>query len=308
MENITDTLVMVEPTYFSYNAQTAVNNAFQTNLALKAEQISMNAMQEFKQMVAQLKQNGIQVIVLGSPCENTPDAVFPNNWFSTHLVNNEPTLFIYPMFSQNRQAEVQVSSLKKALLQHTDRVYQIEDFRNMADAGVALEGTGVFVFDHKSKTAFMSVSDRADKRLAKQVTDRLGYSLVCFSSHDKNNAPVYHTNVMMSIGEKLALVCLESITDESERQKVYTTLTKIGKEVIALSLDQIYHMAANVLEVKNDKNQHYLLLSTTADKALTKPQKDLIDQYCKRLCFDITTIETIGGGSVRCMLAEVFYR
>ncbi|MCF6774957.1 arginine deiminase-related protein [Thiotrichales bacterium 19X7-9] len=304
MDFIANTVVMVEPKHFAFNSQTASNNVFQHDVG--ETDLVAKATKEFKQMVSQIRAVGIDVIVLTSPKEKTPDAIFPNNWFSTHLIDDEPYLFIYPMFSANRQAEVQVALLEKALLEHTNKQYKVIDFRENSN-NTALEGTGVFVFDHAKKYAFLSLSERADITLAERVVTKLGYKLVAFTSVDQKNRAIYHTNVMMSIGDKLAFVCLEAIYSEQERAMVKSTLNKLDKVIIELNYKQMYQMAANVLELRNNQNQHFLLLSKCADNALEESQKEVIDKYCVRVPCDIPTIETVGGGSVRCMLAEIFY-
>ena len=301
---VTDTVVMVEPTFFSYNRQTAINNAFQKQIS--GIDIQAEAIKEFHRMVDKIRAHDLNVIQLPSPKANTPDAVFPNNWFSTHVIDREPYLFIYPMFSQNRRDEVQVDALQTALYRHTGKNYHIVDFREKAK-GKALEGTGVFIFDRIERTAFLSLSPRADLALAEKVTRKLGYALIYFNSNDQNNQPIYHTNVIMSIGQKLAFICSETISSKKQSAMIRQKLIDAGKKIIDLTYGQICQMAANVLELQNRKGESLLLLSEMANQALTDAQKSLIDRCCQRVPFAIPTIETVGGGSVRCMLAEVFY-
>ena len=303
--NIADTVLMVSPQHFSFNLETAPSNAFQNQLSLDTPTINEQARAEFMQVVDTLRSNGITVLLLDSPSEYTPDAVFPNNWFSTHLLNNERYLFVYPMLCENRKKEVQLQSLQTLLSDSLQVNYHVIDLRNNDNS--ILEGTGALIFYHQGKVAFMSISERADINLAKLVTDRLGYELITFTSYDQQGQPIYHTNVVMSIGEQLAFICLEAIRSIQERQKVEEKLHQIGKTIIDLTLAQVYGMAGNVLELQNKQGKHFLLLSATANKSLTNLQKKTIDQFCKRLPSDISTIETIGGGSVRCMLAEIFY-
>lgn len=301
-----NTVIMVKPTHFSFNAQTAASNSFQTNLALNDADIKTKALAEFNKVVATLQTHGITVVCLDSPAAYTPDAIFPNNWLSTHVIEGKNFLFIYPMLCQNRREEVQVdvllACLHKALPGTT---YEVIDWRG--DFSAVLEGTGAFIFDHKHKVAFVSLSVRAELTLAKKIADKLQYELVYFSSVDKQAQPIYHTNVMLSVGEDLAFVCLEAIPSKSERDNLKAKLLAMGKLIIELTLAQVYGMAGNVLELQNQAEQKFLLLSTTADAALTNKQKYLIDEYCTRLPCDIHSIETISGGSVRCMLAELFY-
>lgn len=303
--NIANTVLMVPPRHFSFNLETAASNVFQNQLALGEITINKQAHTEFRQLVDTLRSHGITVLLLESPTEYTPDAVFPNNWFSTHRINNQRYLFIYPMLCENRKKEIQLESLQALLLEDLQVDYNIIDFRKHHDS--VLEGTGALVFDHQAKVAFMSISERADINLATLVTDSLGYELIPFPSHDKQGQAIYHTNVVMSIGEQLAFICLEAITTVQEQKRVKEKLHQMGKTIINLTLSQVYGMAGNVLELKNKQGKHFLLLSTTANENLTNPQKRMIDQFCKRLPADISTIEKVGGGSVRCMLAEIFY-
>lgn len=303
--NITDTVVMVPPRHFNFNAETAKSNSFQNQLTLDKRTINQQAHSEFNHLVTILRQQGINVLLLESPDDYTPDAVFPNNWFSTHRLNNQRYLFLYPMLCENRKKEVQLEALQALLLENLQANYNIIDFRKCHNGVV--EGTGALVFDRQTKVAFMSISERANINLATRVTDRLGYELILFTSHDRKGQAIYHTNVIMSVGEKLAFICLEAISGLDERKRIEKKLHQIGKNIIDLTLPQIYGMAGNVLELQNQQGEHFLLLSTTANNQLTTPQKKIIDQYCKRLSADIKTIESVGGGSVRCMLAEIFY-
>ncbi|APC91073.1 hypothetical protein BBG19_0335 [Francisella sp. MA067296] len=294
---------MVEPKYFCFNQETSVNNAFQNQLDISNDELQSRVIREFENMVAKIRTNGIEVIVLKSN-PNTPDAVFPNNWFSTHIIDNQPYIFIYPMYTRNRRHEVQVDNLLVQLNKLTTTNYKVVDFRG--DYSKALEGTGVFIFDHEFKIAYMSLSPRANAQLAQQVCNKLGYKLVTFTSYDKKG-PIYHTNVMLSIGEHLAVVCLESIKSAPQRELVIKNLQQSNKEIIDISLDQMYQMCGNVLEVKNKDDKSFLLLSQTAYKGFSQSQLAMIDKYATPIACDITNIEVVGGGSARCMLAEIFY-
>lgn len=299
---IANTVVMVKPTHFSFNQETSVNNAFQNKLDISNQQLQTRVMLEFDNMVKNIRSNGIEVIVLDSNSD-TPDAVFPNNWFSTHIIDNKPYVFIYPMYTENRRKEVQIESLLKHLKDVTNCDFQVLDLRD--DYSKALEGTGVFIFDHEYKTAYMSISPRADSDLAQEVCNKLGYRLITFTSFDKKG-PIYHTNVMLSIGEHLAIICLESIQSDRERELVIQSLQHANKEIIEISIEQMYQMCGNVLEVKNKNNKSFLILSETAKKGFTQNQLDTMSKYVKYIVSDISNIETVGGGSARCMVAEVF--
>jgi len=303
--NCTDTVLMVIPKHFSFNPETEKSNAFQKKIALTQASINRKAQEEFKQVVNTLQTNSINTLLLDSPIEYTPDAVFPNNWFSTHIINDKKFLFVYPMLCENRKKEVQLKALQTLFKNKLKTNYEVIDLR--IQNNISLEGTGVLIFDRNKKIAFMSISDRTNIELAKDLTDKLDYELITFESFDKNEKAIYHTNVMMSIGEHLAFVCLEAIKPIATKKQIEQKLTHLNKTIIELSIDQIYQMAGNVLELVNNEDKHFLLLSSTADNSLTSQQKSVIDRFCTRLPCDITTIEAIGGGSIRCMLAEIFH-
>jgi len=299
---IANTIVMVKPNHFCFNAETSVSNAFQNKPDLGNSELQSTVMTEFDVMVEQIRAAGISVITLESQ-PNTPDAVFPNNWFSTHRIDNQHYLFIYPMSTENRRKEVQIDNLVANLKATTGNDYKIVDIRG--DYSKSLESTGVFIFDHEYKTAYMSVSPRADAKLAKEVCYKLGYKLITFTSYDKKG-PIYHTNVMLSIGENIAILCSESIKCDSERKQVLDNLQSSNKEIIDVSLEQMYQMCGNILELKNLNNQNFTILSTTANNGFTAEQLQVIDKHTKRIVCDIPNIENVGGGSARCMMAEVF--
>lgn len=300
---IANTLVMVEPKYFCFNQETSINNAFQTKLDITDYNLQLSAKNEFETMVKKIRSNDIDVIVLESN-QDAPDAVFPNNWFSTHIINKEHYVFIYPMYTENRRKEIQIDNLLKQLKINTGYDYKVLDFRD--DYSKALEGTGVFIFDHEYKLAYMSISPRADISLAKNVCEKLGYKLIAFTSFDRKG-PIYHTNVMFSIGEHLAIICLESIKSDDERRVVIKSLQNSNKKIVDISLDQMYQMCGNVLEVKNKYNKNFLILSETAKKGFLQSQLEEINKYVTCIPCNINNIEIVGGGSARCMLAEIFY-
>lgn len=307
MDNlIAKKVIMVEPTHFSYNEQTAVSNSFQNKHILPKEIIASRAMLEFNNMVCKLKNHGVEVVVLPSPKVVTPDAVFPNNWFSTHVVDGVKHLFIYPMHNPNRQAEVQLELLRETLKQKTGEDYFVTDLRHIGEVGRALEGTGVFVFDHANKIAYLARSNRADVELAQHVIQIIGYELVVFNSEDKEGKAIYHTNVMLAVANQFVIICLDAIPDKEEQALIKRKLSDSGKYIINISLDQLYSMAGNMIQVCNNRGEKYLLMSKQAEDSLTSQQKELIDSFNQRLSFDVSTIESVGGGSVRCMVAEIF--
>jgi hypothetical protein len=302
-KHIANTIVMVKPNHFGFNAETSLSNSFQNKPNLENSELQSTVIAEFDLMVEQIRVNGIKVITLESQ-PDTPDAVFPNNWFSTHIIDNQLYLFIYPMCTENRRKEVQIDNLVTNLQATTSNDYKVVDLRG--DYSKFLESTGVLIFDHEYKTVYMSISPRANAKVAKEVCDKLGYKLITFTSYDKKG-PIYHTNVMLSIGENIAIICLESIKCDSERLQVLDSLKKSNKEIVDISLEQMYKMCSNVLELKNLEGNSFTVLSNTANNGFTTEQLQVIDRHTKRIVCDIPNIENVGGGSVRCMMAEVFY-
>ncbi len=299
---IANTIVMVKPNHFRFNSETSLSNAFQNKPSLDNNCLQDTVMTEFYTMVAKIRANDITVITLESN-PDTPDAVFPNNWFSTHIIDNQHYIFIYPMCTENRRKEVQIDNLESELKASTSNDYKVLDLRG--DYSKFLESTGVLIFDHEYKTAYMSISPRADATLAKEVCDKLGYKLITFTSHDKKG-PIYHTNVMLSICENLAIICSKSIKCNTERKQVLNSLQKSNKEIVDISLEQMYQMCGNVLELTNANNQNFTVLSASANNGFTAQQIEVIDKYTQRIICDIPNIENVGGGSARCMMAEVF--
>ena len=293
---------MVEPTHFGYNSQTAHSNAFQKSTPLAPEQIQEQALAEFRNFVAQLEEVGIEVYALKSSAKTPlPDAVFPNNWISLHA---NGTLVLYPMLTENRRAERDPEII--AYLESKLAIQQIKDFTAAEDVNAIVEGTGSIVFDHIHKIAYACLSERTNQVLFEEICRFLNYRAIAFTALDVARKAIYHTNVMMSVAEDYALVCLESIPSQKERDLLKQTLTATKKEIISISLEQVNAFAGNALELRNLEGKRYLVVSRTAFNALTTHQKKIIERSAQLLPIDISTIETIGGGSVRCMLAEIF--
>lgn len=297
---------MVSPDDFAFNAETAASNVFQ-HLPEQAN-IQNKALTEFQTMRAWLHANGIKVITLSSRIgQVTPDAVFPNNWFSTFVQPDGRTaIFIYPMLTPNRQAEVQIEELTQALQEHGIRVGDVIDLRTHAKSDEALEGTGSLVLDHQHKIAFASLSPRTSPSLLKIFAELSGYEVVTFSSEDMNHQRIYHTNVMMSIGNQFIVICLESIRDKQERWLVENKLQQTAKEIIPISLEQMHAMAGNILELKTEGAASCLVMSQTAHQHFTAQQIEQLSSFAQPCIVQIDTIEQVGGGSARCMLAEIF--
>jgi hypothetical protein len=296
----TDTVLMVRPASFQYNAQTAQNNAFQTQVA----NVQSLAIAEFDHMTQALGEAGIHVIVVAdTPLPPKPDAIFPNNWFSTHP---DGTLVLYPMYAPNRRLEVRQDVLEYLESTLGYEIRQILDLSTEADKNRFLEGTGSLVLDRVNKVAYACLSPRTDLPLLEEWAQKTGYTICAFRSVDKDGNDIYHTNVMMSVGHTFAIVCLESVPDSAERAALLAQLQRTGHEVVDITLAQVYDMAGNMLLLHNRQGRHKLVLSQRAQNVLTPAQITQLQAHCDLLPVDITHIEIAGGGSARCMLAEIF--
>ncbi len=300
---------MVRPVSFSFNEETAVNNAFQNCSQTKEEAayVERKAIEEFDRYVSLLKCNGVEVVVVqDTPIPFTPDSIFPNNCFSTHceLVNgrNQKVLVIYPMFAPNRRKE------RQKLVKVLDKMSydKVIDLTSWESDGKYLEGTGSLILDRDNKIAFACRSPRTNEDVLNKWAEELNYNFFLFDSEDENHVPVYHTNVIMHLGTRYAVVCLESIKDNLQREKLCQLLESKGKQIVPISLDQMHHFAGNMLEVKNDNNEKILVMSQEARLSLNIEQTNLLENDCKIVSPDIHNIENTGGGSARCMIAELF--
>lgn len=296
------TVFMVRPSHFRYNTATAVSNAFQHPSILSQKEINQKVIEEFDQFVVTLRAKGIEVLVMESTQQPAkPDAVFPNNWISLHQDGN---LCLYPMLTKNRQLEREAHIINH--LKEKFDVRQIKDFSLNEKKGRIVEGTGSIIFDHPNKIAYACRSKRTDVSLFKDICDELGYLPIHFNAIDDNNQSIYHTNVMMALGEAYSLICLESIKDNAERERVVRSLKETDHIIIAISQKQMKAFAGNALEIINQEGKRFLALSKTAYTALEADQKEIITATAELLPLAVPTIEYIGGGSVRCMIAEVF--
>ncbi|GLB48863.1 citrulline utilization hydrolase CtlX [Neptunitalea lumnitzerae] len=306
MSQITNTVLMVRPAKFRMNEQTAVNNYFQENLEAKQEEVAKNAIEEFDTFVQKLKMVGVEVIVVDdTETPDTPDAVFPNNWISFH---ENGDIGVYPMFAENRRLERRedVFSMVEARGYH---INQIIDYTEAEEEEIYLEGTGSIILDRVHKIAYCALSARADEDLFIEFCEDFEYAPVIFNAYqtvDGKRMPIYHTNVMMAIAETFAVICLDTIDDKKEKKAVVKQLKESGKEVIAITEAQMHQFAGNMLQVMGNDNRPFLVMSSTAYNSLTKAQIGAIEKHCAILHTDLNTIETCGGGSARCMLAEVF--
>ena len=296
----TSHLLMIRPVHFEFNKQTAVNNSFQ--VASNDKDITGKALEEFDRFVTLLTEFGIDVTVIeDTPVPPTPDSIFPNNWISFHA---DGTVCLYPMFAINRRAERKPQVIKK--IREKFRVSRTIDLTHFEEEDLFLEGTGSMILDRENNIVYACLSPRTDKKVLQDFCDRLPYKAVVFHGVDDQNRPIYHTNVMMSLADKYVCICLESIADPTEKENVISTIISSGKEIIELSFDQVNHFAGNMLQVENNKGEKFLVMSTQAYRSLDITQKTHLQSFNSLLHSDLGTIETVGGGSARCMMAEIF--
>ncbi len=295
---------MVRPAHFAFNEETAANNAFQSrDQRLTPEQMAQQAVAEFDGFVEQLRAAGVQVIVAkDSATPVKPDAVFPNNWVTFH---QEGFVITYPMFAPTRRRERRRQIIEQVLQQgfRSERRLNFE-FNEKRDR--YLEGTGSIIFDHTHRLAYACLSPRTDEQLLEDLCQEIGYQKVVFHATDANGQDIYHTNVMMALGETFVVICLDTIRDAAERQMLEQKFKATGKEIVDITLAQMNAFAGNMLQVRNTAGQTLLVMSSTAYHALTPEQISALERHTQLLHSPIPTIETYGGGSARCMMAEVF--
>lgn len=303
---VTNTILMIRPVNFRMNDQTAVNNYFQETQQLKNEEVNQKAQQEFDAFVAVLQSCEIQVIVVNDSTEHdTPDAVFPNNWVSFH---SDGRVCLYPMFAENRRQERRIAILD-VLEEQGFRVRNRIDYTASEEDGVFLEGTGSIVIDRVHQKAYCALSQRADEELLVKFCEDFNYFPVIFYANqtvEGKRLPIYHTNVMMAIAETFVVICLDSIDDEATRKNVVEHIKKEGRELIAITEAQMHQFAGNMLQVIGANAQRFMVMSTAAYHSLRYDQIRAIEKHCAILHSPLPTIETCGGGSARCMMAEVF--
>ena len=298
MQN-TSQLLMIKPVDFGFNVETAVNNAFQSASIETAQQ---NALKEFNDFVTLLQDNGIHVTVIeDTPIPHTPDSIFPNNWISFHA---DGTIILYPMFATNRRAERKQHVLD--IIKNMFVVKQAIDLTKYENENLFLEGTGSMVLDRENKIAYACLSPRTSEKVITEFCRIRNYKAVTFTAADNNDIEIYHTNVMMCVADKFVVICLDSIINQEERKKVIETIAQTGKEIIEISQQQINAFAGNMLQVINTNNEKLLIMSTQAFHLLSNQQKNRLEKYNRLLHSPLDTIEKAGGGSARCMLAEIF--
>ncbi len=301
MKQTTNTILMIEPVAFGFNAQTATNNYFQKNTGEAQSQ----ALSEFTTMVAKLRDNGVNVIVVkDTKIPHTPDSIFPNNWISFH---EEGNIAFYPMFAENRRLERREDVLE-LIEEQGFIINEIYDYTEAENENIFLEGTGSIILDRENRIAYAAISPRTDEELFIEFCEDFEYTPIIFTANqtvDTHRLPIYHTNVMMCVADTFSIICLESIDDKKERKSVIEALQKSNKEIIEISEIQMHQFAGNMLQVQGN-NGNVLVMSETAKSSLTLHQIKAIEKHCEIISVDITTIETNGGGSARCMMAEVF--
>ncbi|AWG21410.1 amidinotransferase [Flavobacterium faecale] len=307
MKQNTNVILMIRPVAFRLNEQTAVNNYYQVgdvdSLPLT---VNAKAQQEFDRLVVKLREVGVTVVVVDDTIEpNTPDSIFPNNWVSFH---DNGDVGFYPMFAENRRLERREDILD-LLEEQGFKIENIVDYTSAEEDGFYLEGTGSIVLDRANEKAYCALSPRADEELFIEFCEDFDYAPVIFEAYqtvDSERKLIYHTNVMMCVGSTFAVLCADCIDDKQERKMVLESLKKDEKEIILLTEKQLGSFAGNMLEVLGADDKRFLVMSTTAYNSLTAKQIEQIEKHVTILHSDLTTIEVNGGGSARCMMAEVF--
>ena len=306
MKQITNTIMMIKPVGFRYNEQTAVNTYYQKVLAnLTAEQTQENALSEFNAFVDKLRNAGVNVVVVeDTEYPDTPDSIFPNNWVSFH---ENGIVGLYPMYAESRRDERREDIFDTLVDEHGFSIEEIKDFTESEEHDKFLEGTGSVVLDRENKICYAAISIRTDEIAVMQFCGEFGYRPVCFTANqdvDGERMAIYHTNVMMCVADTFAVICLDTIDDEMERKNVAENLKETAKEIIEITEEQNQRFAGNMLQVMGDKP--YLVMSNSAYSSLTDEQKTVIEKHCSILYSSLDTIEACGGGSARCMMAEIF--
>ncbi|TXN34824.1 amidinotransferase [Flagellimonas hymeniacidonis] len=303
---VTNTILMIRPVNFRMNEQTAVNNYFQEELSINNDEINMKAQKEFDDFVTKLRDYGVNVIVVDDKKEpDTPDSIFPNNWISFH---NSGTVCVYPMFAENRRKERR-EDIFDILEEHGFNINNVVDYTAAEEEDVFLEGTGSILKDRINQKAYCALSERAHEELFIEFCEDFDCFPVIFTANqtvDGERLPIYHTNVMMAMAETFAVICLDTIDDKKERKNVVEHLKKDGKEIIDITEEQMYHFAGNMLQVIGANDERFMVMSSAAYHSLDKSRREAIERHCNIIHSPLDTIETCGGGSARCMMAEVF--
>ncbi len=297
----TSKILMVRPIKFGFNEQTAGNNAFQVQ-GIEQTNVGAKAIAEFDNFVKLLRDAGVEVNVIQDTAEpHTPDSIFPNNWFSRHA---DGTIVLYPMFAPNRRLERKTAVLDFLRTYHSPK--KEVDLTHWESKNIFLEGTGSMILDREHNFIYACASIRTQKEALQELSKAIGYDYFLFDAIDQNGKPIYHTNVLMCVGEKFILSCMEAIHNSEEKAKFVEYAKKFNKEIIEISYEQMNNFAGNMLELKSANGEALIIMSKRAKESLSKEQISQIEKYCKIIAPDLTTIEDNGGGSARCMIAELF--
>lgn len=303
IQQSTQHILMVKPAAFGFNTMTAKDNVYQHSLPNdKEDEIHLRAVHEFDAFVERLQKEGVDVLIaFDSPLPKKSNAIFPNNWFTTH---SNGSLILYPMYAENRRSE-----RRRSIIDFIESNFIVEkevDFSHYEADDLFLEGTGSMILDRINQICYACLSKRTDKDLLEEFGQQTNCKVILFNATDGDDIPIYHTNVMMAMASDFVIICLESIRDSHQKTLLLDSFQKTNKEVIDISLEQVAHFCGNVLEVQNQKGEKILVMSEQAYNAFNQEQKACIEQYCKVVYAPIYTIEEVGGGGTRCMMAEIF--
>lgn len=295
-------IAMVRPAAFGFNEETALNNYFQKADQKNNTSLQEKALHEFDAMVDLLQQNRIDVLILNDETQPPkPDAIFPNNWFCC----NNGMIQVFPMYAPSRRLEKNQALIDA--VKEKSGIQTVKDWGAYEEKNMFLEGTGSMIIDHVYNIAYACLSARTNENLFNQFCKENNYLPICFTAADKSGREIYHTNVLMCIAARFAVICLDAIKDRIDRKKIIHELETTGHEIINISFEQMDHFAGNMLELLNDKNEPVLVMSKTAFNSLDTAQTETIRKYATIISPDVSTIERAAGGSVRCMMAELFY-
>lgn len=299
---LASTIMMIKPRRFGFNTETEKDNIFQSKVDYTAEDVAEKARNEFDNMTRILRENAVDIIEMeDTDLPVKPDAVFSNNWLCTLP---DGSLYIFPVKAENRQKEIRPDIIEK--LQNEFIVKNYTDLSGKVEQHSYLESTGSMVFDHANKIAYACLSQRTNKELFEDFCGEINYTPFSFKASDKNEDEIYHTNVMMHIGETYAVVCLEALEEVKDQIELSKMLRKTNHDIIAISYEQMHSFAGNMLQIKNMNDKKITVLSQTAYKSLRSEQKYMFNRHTQLQPVDISLIEKIGGGSVRCMITEIF--
>jgi hypothetical protein len=295
----TSHILMIRPANFAFNLETATNNTFQVRN--DAKDVQQKALKEFDDFVSLLRKNSVDVLVVeDTPHPHTPDSIFPNNWVSFH---KDGTLLLYPMFAPSRRAERKEHVLQKVYKRF--RISNKIDLSHYEKSDLFLEGTGSMVLDRENKLAFACLSPRTSKKVLDDFCNKMNYEPITFTAIDSGGAPIYHTNVMMCVADQYVVICLDSINNADERSRATKAIQRTRKEIININYQQLNAFAANMLQIENSEGEKLLVMSTQAYQSLTEKQVQKLNSYNRIIHAPLTAIETNGGGSARCMMAEI---